>query len=242
MLHKIDNGIYTSTLLSSIEGLKHGFTTRAHGDMRDKDMIKNFLGTDQFLRPQQVHGTRVHFIDDTQIHDGIEDGADGLVSVFKHPHTMLTVRTADCVPMLAVDAKEKITGVAHSGWKGTRGNIAKTLIEEMVLRGAHVQDIYVALGPSIGSCCYVVESDRAQEFRIALGADTTSVVERDGHMYLDLEQAILDQLALLGIERSHIDASHLCTASLYPEFFSYRKDSKDTFGEMIGFIGFESSI
>ena len=38
MLHKSYRGEYTSTLLSSIEGLKHGFTTREHGDMRDKKM------------------------------------------------------------------------------------------------------------------------------------------------------------------------------------------------------------
>lgn len=237
MLHKTKDNVYVSTLLSSIGGLKHGFTTRITGDMRESDTVKRFLGTDKFLRPQQVHGTRVHFAGDSI--ENIEDDVDGLVFL-GDTNMFLTVRTADCVPILAVDAKKKITGVAHSGWKGTKGNIAKTLIEEMVARGSNVQDIHVVLGPSIGPCCYDVTVDRVKLFREAFGADTKSVIERDGKTYLDLEAAISSQLATLGVQKDHVDMAHLCTASLYPEFFSYRKDTKETFGEMIGFIGFDN--
>ncbi len=44
---------------------------------------------------------------------------------------------------------------AHAGWKGTVQEIAKEMIQNA--EGISSDEIHVAIGPSIGSCCYVVD-------------------------------------------------------------------------------------
>lgn len=48
-------------------------------------------------------------------------------------------------------------GLAHAGWKGTVQEIAKEMIQKWNAEGISSDEIHVAIGPSIGSCCYVVD-------------------------------------------------------------------------------------
>jgi len=239
MLHKTDDGIYTSTLLSSIGGLKHGFTTRAHGDMRDEKIITSFLGNDMVIvQAQQVHGGSIQTIASKIIKNCVIKGVDGLVALSGQNELFLAVRTADCVPILAIDPLKRIIGVAHSGWKGTVAKIPQHLVIEMVAAGADVKNIRVVLGPSIGVCCYNVKTDHVESFVDAFGSAAKGLIDRGGNFFLDLEENIGDQLLHVGILQFHLEMADMCNATLYPEFFSYRKDSTRTFGEMIGFIGY----
>lgn len=244
MFHKTNRGVYTSDLFSSIGGLQHGFTTRMHGDMRDHKTIEALLGKDvSFVRAQQVHGGKVHSVTTDTKTMSIIDGVDGLVSVGTSTIPLfLTVRTADCVPVLAVDPKTHIIGIAHAGWKGTVAKIPEHLVREMIILGAKSKDIRVVLGPSIGACCYSVTKDRAKIFSDAFSDTAIGLLEKDGEIFLNLQTNIVDQFFRMGITKSHIETANMCTASLYPEFFSYRKDTKETFGEMLGFVGYQSSI
>ena len=48
-------------------------------------------------------------------------------------------------------------GLAHAGWKGTVKEIAKEMIQKWNAEGISSDEIHVAIGPAIGSCCYVVD-------------------------------------------------------------------------------------
>ena len=167
------------------------------------------------------------------------DGVDGLITADDQNQIFLTVRTADCVPILAVDPQKRIIGVAHCGWKGTVAKIPKYLVERMIAAGANAKNIRVVLGPSIGACCYNVNTDRMQLFVDAFGTTAKGLVVRAGEFFLDLEANIVEQFLGSGIRKAHIETANMCNASLHPAFFSYRKDTKETFGEMIGFIGYQ---
>ncbi len=71
-------------------------------------------------RLNQVHGNVVHVA--TRDNVAIRPPADG--SVTAEPGVMLGIFSADCVPILMVDAKRKIAGAMHAGWRGVITDIA----------------------------------------------------------------------------------------------------------------------
>lgn len=209
-----------SRLLNKIPGLVHGYSTRESGDMRQEKnrelLVKNLI------LPDQVHGNIV------QMASKKTSGADGLVSNQKS--VFVGVLVADCVPLLLVDPIKKIVAAVHAGWKGTLGNIASGAVKMM---GSNPQDIIVSIGPHIGQCCYTVPKVRAESF-------SAECVYFDGtDWHLDLGVANRLQLMEAGIPAENIDAPVVCTSCQSDIFYSYRKDSKESFGEMLAFIGYE---
>ena len=97
--------------------------------------------------------------------------------------------------------------------------------------GSRPSDLVVALGPSIGPCCYVVGDELLGEFRKAGFGDR---LERwfssgsDGRLRLDLWAANRDELAGAGARPDQIHVARLCTASHPGVFPSYRRDGSGT--------------
>ena len=78
---------------------------------------------------------------------------------------LLAVQTADCVPILLADTKNRAVAAIHSGWRGTLRRIAeKTLGRMQMDYGTRPADVIAAIGPAIGGCCYEVGSEVAREF------------------------------------------------------------------------------
>ncbi|MBI3956339.1 laccase domain-containing protein [Candidatus Gottesmanbacteria bacterium] len=228
MLQKIDVG-YQSSLLRPFEHVHHGFSSRKAGDMRhDAGNRKRFAGAlglgQSPVFAQQTHGNTVP--------------GDGLVST-TFP---VAVVTADCVPMLLVDPESKVFGAIHAGWKGTLGGIIVNAVRAMVQCGAAKQRIYAAIGPHIGACCYGVPEERAQVFIDRFGTDEKMAFQSDGKWHLDIGWANYRQLIEAGVLSDHIDAPPTCTSCQNDEFFSYCKDSKETYGEMMAVIGLRSIV
>ena len=81
------------------------------------------------------------------------------------PGLLLGVRTADCVPILLLDPKNRAVDAIHAGWRGTSIQIALSTIAELKGDfGTVPDDVYAAIGPSIGHCCYEVGPDVARQF------------------------------------------------------------------------------
>ena len=114
-------------------------------------------------RLNQVHGNVVHAA--TRDTAGLRPPGDGLVTA--EPGVMLGIFTADCVPILMVDAKRKIAGALHAGWRGVVADIARAGVHAMVQLGADASDIRAAMGPSIGQCCFEVDAELGRSFRQA---------------------------------------------------------------------------
>ena len=89
--------------------------------------------------------------------------------------------------------------------------------------GTVAGDVYAAIGPGIGSCCYEVGLEVAQRFG-------KKEAER-----LDLAAENRAQLIAAGLHPDHIDAVGSCTFCNTAQFFSWRRD-QDRAGRMISFI------
>ena len=176
---------------------------------------------------RHVHGTNVW-----RVGEPLPEPAefDGLVTDQVGP--VLTTFAADCVPLLFADPVARVCGSAHAGWRGTVAGVAPRVVARMGELGARPADVRVALGPSIGPCCFEVQADVAAEFaRVCAG----SVQQRGGRTYVDLWQTNRELLLKAGLAPEHIDAAPPCTHCDPRRFYSYRRDGAGI-GQHLAFI------
>jgi YfiH family protein len=239
-----------------IPGLVHGFCGRAGGVSTGPFATFNlaeWVGDDtgavaenwrrwdarypnlRIARLAQVHGKLVRQIDFT--HDGKRCEGDGMVTAA--PGIALGLFTADCVPILMVDAERRVAGALHAGWRGTLAGIAGEGIRAMVALGGRPSAIRAALGPSIGICCFEVDAGLAEDFAAQVpGARNHSRIGKPGKAYLDLRAIIHDQLTHEGLEARSIGNVGPCTRCASDLYFSRRGAGGTTSGLQMSFIGF----
>jgi YfiH family protein len=155
----------------------------------------------------------------------------------------LSMRFADCVPILLNDPVRHAIGLAHAGWRGTVKNAAGAAVQAMVKElGCSPGNITAVIGPAIGSCCYQVGEDVIQAVEATFPRVTASdngaqlVSRRNGQRaYLDLWEANRRQLAAARV--GQVVVSGLCTACHTDHFFSHRAERGKTgrFGVVMGY-------
>ena len=136
------------------------------------------------------------------------------------------VRSADCVPMLLADRTGAAIAAVHGGWRGAAAGIARSAVEALARLGVAPADLWVALGPSIGPCCYRVGIEVARAVARAGGVREGAISTRGKgkQRLLDLHGAHRLQLEEAGIRGSSIFSAPWCTACYPGLFFSYRRD------------------
>jgi len=278
--------------LSKLSWLVHGFSTRVGGFSRvyggqslnlgfTKDDSPSTVGRNRiaFLRElgagdkglrrrassegwslitlRQIHSDVIHFVDGQPEH---RLTGDGLLTAT--PGLLLAIQTADCLPVILVDAKSRAVGVFHAGWRGTVKRIVEKGVGEMHRWfGSSPVDIKAAIGPGIHGCCYEVGEEVWTKFESQFSyADVLfrEVKESDpvrekypllfltarapGHgelpkkIFLDLVEANRRQLMAAGVRAKSIEASSLCTNCRPDLLFSYRAEKGKT-GRMMAVAG-----
>ena len=185
----------------------------------------------QLVATRHVHGTRVLRVGEPVTSDAEFDGM-----VCDQVGPVLGAFAADCIPMLFADPVARVCGAAHAGWRGTVAGIARNVVARMAELGAGPEHVRVALGPSIGPCCFEVGPEVVGEFRAALGDLRGLVVPGPHKDHLDLRVATRAMLEGVGVRPEHIDDRPPCTRCHPDRFFSYRRDGKDG-GVHMAFIG-----
>jgi YfiH family protein len=234
-----------NTISSSLFSLStSGFTTSDAGDMRKIQIMKDFFDTNgiaprKIVILEQIHSINVTVPDPLHLGDvEILEEADGVVTQEKG--TLLAVRIADCVPVLFFDPIAGVIGASHNGWRGSVKNMMKTMIAKMESLGSHAVNIRIALGPTIGECCYTVDVDRYILFMETMERFEKLIFRPHGGAFrLNLMRLNYELAVENGIQKSHIEAFPFCTSCDEKRFFSYRRQYKkhpEQFGEMMGYI------
>ena len=147
----------------------------------------------------------------------------------------LTLRFADCVPVLFYDPCRRVIGIAHAGWKGTVDKICNKVIATFeTVFGSRPADIIAGIGPAIGPCCYQVGEDVVRRVEEAFPyAGDLLLPQADGSVHFDLWAANRRQLEDVGI--TTIEEARMCTSCRHDEFFSHRANHGKTgrFGAFI---------
>lgn len=237
--------------------VSHGFSTRLGGvstgiyaslnlglskDDRRENVLENrrrflqALGLDlaDLVAAQQVHGTRVAVVTARDRGRGGRDSATEIPStdalITAERGIALSAYFADCVPLFFLDPQGPAISLAHAGWKGTVAAIGqKTLARMGEEFGTEPSRCLVAIGPSIGPCCYEVDGPVLEALAAAFPYWRELVTLKGGGKgQLDLWETNRRQLMEMGVKEENIYISRLCTACNERLFFSYRAHNKRT--------------
>ena len=220
--------------------VRHAFTTRDQGsfeavsapggpfgDRRWPALASLGLEGPAVRYARQVHGDAC--LDaDVALAGGLVGTGDALFT--RQRARPLAVFTADCVPLVVVDPEAPALALAHAGWRGTVRGIAGRLVATLGERAnARPERLHVAIGPSIGPCCYEVDGAVIEPLRAAFPSAwerwaRPGAPDRPGHWWLDLWTANVDQLVAAGVRPDAIWSPRLCTGCRRDLFFSYRKE------------------
>lgn len=168
----------------------------------------------------QVHGAQVAVVD-APIPPAARPQADALVT--RRPGLVLGILTADCAPVLLLDAAAGVAGAAHAGWRGALAGVLEATVAAMVGLGARPAAIRAAIGPCIGPACYEVGPDlhAAVLAREAAAARFFTPAPRPGHFLFDLPGYCAARLAAAGV--GAVSLSGRCTFTEEERFFSHRR-------------------
>ena len=196
-----------SSLLSAFPWATHGFGTR-HIDPHPNNVSTL----------KQIHSNLVLLAD----HPGLLGEGDALIT--DTPGLAISIRTADCYPILLADTGNRVVGAVHAGWRGTASQVVMKTLDKMTSEfGTDPKNISAAIGPGIGVCCYEVGEDVSSHFGFAV------------RTHLDLASENRKQLEKAGVLPQKIEALGDCTFCNAERFFSYRRE-KEKAGRMTSFI------
>ncbi|TAJ29509.1 MAG: peptidoglycan editing factor PgeF [Nitrospirae bacterium] len=204
------------------DGVRHFFGTRHRpGDVASLTTSKRQI----VVSVKQVHGTDALVLD-RPVAEGetFAGGWDALVT--DQTDVLLTVRTADCVPVLVHDPVQRVVAAIHAGWRGAVAGIVPRTLAVMARRfGSDPGSLRVGIGPSAGPCCYEVDEPVLGRLREDFG-DWRTVVQETGRgkAILDLRALVRRQVQAVGVEEEGIRTVNVCTIC-YPDlFYSYRRE------------------
>jgi YfiH family protein len=285
--------ILEASPLARYDWLRHGFSTRPGGGSelvktiggkRKPEKVFNLGYTDWDTRARvdanratlrtAINAKPMHLVALRQIHSDIIHNIDrapatplqGDALITHTPGLLLSVQTADCVPILMVDPKRRVVAAVHAGWRGTLRRIAgKTVGQMQMLHGSHPKNLVAAIGPAIARCCFEVGPEVVKEFdsqfakarewfegpyEALVGGEERNplawlTMMPPGHVpppptaMLDLHAANRAILLEAGLTPQNIFATDLCTATRTDFFFSYRRERET--GRMMAVIGIAES-
>jgi len=174
------------------------------------------------IEVNQVHGCGVWLAPHQAVRPAQAPQADAIVS--DEAGALLTVRVADCVPILLSDRTGRCVAAVHAGWRGlVAGVIGQTLDTLQRAYGIAPADVLAAIGPCIGVEAFEVGPEVAQAFQ-AIGLAQVIDPARSPKPHIDLRQAARLQLHRAGVPPDRIDTTDRCTHRDAHEFFSHRRD------------------
>ena len=232
-------------------GIIQAFSTRMNGNMalhtgddpvkvlERRQIFLNRLGLqlNDLVAGVQTHGINIRLVTRQAAGAGVSEfdtalpDTDALIT--RESGLILSIYTADCLPIFIFDPVTPAIGLAHAGWRGTLKGIAAKTLEKMTIAFQTVPtQCWIAIGPAIGTECFKVSENVADQF----AAIFPEVVTSEPPDYrVDLNRFNRWLLRNSGVSDEQIISSGLCTSCLRNDFYSYRAD-QTTMGRMMGII------
>jgi YfiH family protein len=250
---------YASPLLEHL-GVPHAFSTRTGGvsrppfdslnlgiagDATIRDSSENL--EENYRRLRAAAGcadlgrcwvTQVHGADVCDIHPGcaFENGARADALVSDDPARVLSVKYADCVPLLLASADGRAVAAVHAGWRGLIAGVIRAAVTRLEqTAGATASSFVAAIGPCIGFNAFEVGPEVLAVFETRMGSAAPIRAGRADKGHVDLRKAALLELQSAGFAPDRIDTTDRCTFTHPQEFFSHRRDGNAT-GRMAAII------
>ena len=228
---------------ASLEGVRHGFFTRAggvsQGPYESLNCSLNSGDTPTALAenrarvaaavgvaPERLLGlTQVHSAECVTVEEPWQPGAgpraDAMATA--RPGLALGIITADCGPVLLADREGGVVAAVHAGWRGAAAGVLEATVQAMLRLGARREAIVASVGPCIGVASYEVGED-LRDTVLQAGFAATRFFQpgrRPGHLQFDLPGYCVARLLDCGIA-----AAEWIGCDTLPDtarFFSHRR-------------------
>jgi YfiH family protein len=138
------------------------------------------------------------------------------------PGLCVCVKTADCIPVLLYDERQRIVAAVHAGWRGTVARIVQKTIEQM--KPLNPKDLHAIIGPGISLEWFEVGDEVYEAFKVE-GFPMERIAKRMGRWHIDLWDANRWLLEQMGVEDIYIQGT--CTRGSM-DFFSARRETINT--------------
>lgn len=250
---------YVSPLLEA-QGVRHAFSTRTGGvspppfdslnlgiagEAKVRDASENLEENYRRLRQAigcealercwvtQVHGAGVC---EARRGAGFENGACADAMVSDDPGRVLSVKYADCVPILLAAPGGRAVAAVHAGWRGMVAGVIGAAVERLArISGRNAASIVAAIGPCIGFDAFEVGAEVLAAFAARFGVDAPLRRRDDGKGHIDLRRSAMLELQAADVAERQVDLTDRCTFTHGYEFFSHRRDGSAT-GRMAAII------
>ena len=240
-------GFFTNRLYN-IENLNESIKDR---EIRQKEntfssvkKIQDSFGLQVIMLNQNDHTSIVHYINEDnianyQIKRNLLDLPLGDAIVTKLENVILTVRIADCVPIILKHKKTNHIAVVHSGWKGGLKGINENTINLMEKHGCPIEEIDVFVGPSIMQENYEVKEDLYMLFMDQSPENKRFFKTIEGNIYFDNRSFVLNKYK--GAKSLLDFALNTFTTDLYSSYRRSKEKDNNKDGLFIRNFGFISN-
>jgi len=213
---KLMEEFFTLPLLSR-SGFSHFFGTKTFTQAKAKAFHNG-----RSARLIQVHGDGIIKIS----HAETEEMSTGDALMTDCPGVLITIFTADCLPVIIIDPNHHAVAIAHAGWRGSLLRIVEKTVFAMAKDfGSNPDALLVGLGHRIGQCCFEVGREVWQQVEKEPCFSSGVITRKEGEKaWVDI--AGLNRILLLnaGVKPENIADADICTVC-HPEIFhSFRRD------------------
>ncbi|MSP06894.1 MAG: peptidoglycan editing factor PgeF [Candidatus Fonsibacter sp.] len=163
--------------------------------------------------------------------------ADGIIT--SYPKFSFGILTADCIPILVADKKNKTIAAIHSGWKGANSGIIENLIRKFKQKKSKISNLIVAIGPCISQKSYEVKEDFVKKIKTKNSDYESYFINNNKKIYFNLRLFVNNKFLKLKIPKKNIDHINKDTFSDHKNFFSYRRsihNNESDYGRCISVI------
>lgn len=188
---------------------------------RNREALCGLLGItdDHLLMPHQVHKAEIAVIGEQRDID--LEGYDALMTNVEN--VCIGVSTADCIPVLLYDRRQRAVCAVHAGWRGTVMRIVEQSIARMTeVYGTNPADLIVQIGPGIHLESFEVGDEVYQAFEKE-GLPMEKISKKYEKWHLDLPECNRLQLIAAGVPESQVSVSPVCTYMQSDTYFSARR-------------------
>ena len=236
--------MFFSKKLSQYKNIKHCFFSKKNGFSKGiykslncgpgsndnkLDIKKNLelvqkkmdLKNNNLILMNQTHSNKVIVIDDEN-KGKKKFNSDALITKLKG--VALGVLTADCVPIILYDEKNKIISSIHAGWKGSISGIIENTLSKFKKIDSD-NKIIAIIGPCIGKDSYEVGMDFYENFLKESEKNKNFFLKKEKNkFFFDIRGYVNNRLITNGI--TNIDNINIDTFKDDDNFFSYRRSKK----------------
>lgn len=232
--------------------VKHCFSTKLGGvskgayksmnlsfrDDKRENVIQNYkiicntldMDYNNIVFSSQVHDDKIYHVSENDRGKGLLKKSDIInydALITNKKDVILTTFYADCVPLYFLDPFEKVIALAHSGWRGTVKQIGTLTVNEMAkIYNCKKENIIAGIGPSIGVCCFEVDTPVVNEFKNKLPFSEEFIIKdctKKDKYKINLQKINEKILLNAGIKKENVEIADICTMCNSDLLFSHRK-------------------